>query len=74
MKDTKNTTVVSAAAGMESAIKIPTDSITFDSSSERLSVSVKRESGKIGCDLSVSGIQTQIHDSPIKVMMRIQKT
>jgi hypothetical protein len=52
MKDTKNTTVVSAVAGMESAIKMLPDSITFDSSSEHLYVSAKRERGKIGCDLA----------------------
>jgi hypothetical protein len=70
MKDMKNAAAVSAAAGMESAIKMPPDSITFDSSLEHLSV--KRESGKIGCDLA-SGKLAQMHDSPINVLMRTRK-
>jgi hypothetical protein len=71
-KDMKNAAVVSAVAGMESAIKMLPDSITFDSSSEHLYVSVKRESGKIGCDLAY-GKLAQMHDSPIDGMMRTRK-
>jgi hypothetical protein len=67
-EDMENT----AVAGMESAIKMLPGSIKFDFSSASY-LSVRRDSRIKGCDLTVSGKQAQIDDSPINVMMRIQQ-